>query len=263
VSDTIPRDWLGELWSATETARPTVDALGRGKRVTSLKVAGWRYTTAPAVAPYAGDKAQIPSNPVVVDVDELPVTRIAGGHDVDRALFDLASADYVAAHLRSYRESYAAQSNAHAAAAVVAAATVVPAAAPGPVSAIITAALAVRPRPTAILCASDVFAALAHVPDADRLAHLGITVRLGGRDASVSDLTAEPDDALPSGVVLAVNRGAVSWHETDPINVQAVDVARGGIDVAMFGYVCAFPHDARGIAAVTMTTAAPTTARRG
>jgi hypothetical protein len=255
TAGTRPATWLNQLWDSTETTRPLVESLGKGEAITSASVSGWYYSTKPTVGNYTGDKADIPSNDPVVQVRTLPVQRIAGGHDVDRAHFDLGDGGYVAAHMAAMREDYAVKSETYAVTTVNTAANAVTPGGDGPVAAIMAVAMGVKPRPTFIVCAPDVFTALALTPEADKLANVGITVDLSGQSANTGGLTVKVSTDLAAGGVLGGNRSALSWHETSPLQVQAVDIARGGIDVALFGYCLAFLHDARGLAKATMTTA--------
>ena len=84
--------FLGELWTASKSERPWIDLLGAPRDITGLKVYGWRWEVRPVVGDYAGDKAEIPTNSPKIVPAEAPVTRTAGGWDIDRIYVDLGDA---------------------------------------------------------------------------------------------------------------------------------------------------------------------------
>jgi hypothetical protein len=60
-------------------------------------------------------------------------------------------------------------------------------------------------------------------------------------------------DYLDSGVVLAGARQAATFHELGaPLRVTVANVANGGIDAGLFGYVATVVHNPAAIAKVTL-----------
>ncbi len=53
--------WIGELWSGRAYERKIIPLIGSGA-LSGLKIQGWRWTTKPEVATWAGNKAAITSN---------------------------------------------------------------------------------------------------------------------------------------------------------------------------------------------------------
>jgi len=67
----------------------------------------------------------------------------------------------------------------------------------------------------------------------------------------------QPSNQVPAGAVVAGVRQAGTFYELPgvPIRVEAIDIARGGIDEALFGYWATLLHDARGIVSSAITPA--------
>ena len=57
--------------------------------------------------------------------------------------------------------------------------------------------------------------------------------------------------------MVAGTKAAGTFYELQgaPIRVEAIDIARGGIDEALFGYWATLLHDARGIVRSNITAA--------
>lgn len=74
----------------------------------------------------------------------------------------------------------------------------------------------------------------------------------GLRDATgnAADLRFFANAGLPSGTLIAGDRRAVTFYESETIRVQAVNLPQGGIDLAVFSYQATLVNDARGLVKV-------------
>ena len=251
--------YVGELWSGKAYQRKIVPLLNHAD-LASFKVTGWRWGNKPEVGLYSGNKTAIPSNSVTTVAVEIAAQRIAGGHDIDRKFRDFSNAEFWAAYFAAMTESYAKVSDAYALAQVLAAAPdIVPGAVPAGVS---TAMSYIVDGSLAILADTDSMPSFAVVSLAlwrglvltrteDTLAYLNAA--LGLEDGTIGSFAVRPSAALPGNQVLVGCKEAVTVHELGgeaPIRVEALDIARGGIDEGVFGYEAVNIHDAGGLAQV-------------
>ena len=271
TGDVFPRPaWLGELWFPQAAARPLVDAIGV-EPLTALKMQGWKWETPPEVAPYAGNKAEVPSNAGVKVVPaEADAHRIAGGWDLDRVYVDFNTGfleAFQAAAVRDYRrKSQTYFVNGHAAitgppAIAAADGILVDATDLGTAPDVQTALQSVvaflngnGANISFIAMASDVSGAFLAITTSTAPWWLAgqSSVSLNG-NADVAGTTVVVDPQLPAGTVLAGDKDAVSLWETGPINVNAVNLPNGGVDLGLFGYWAQLVHDPDGLAKVTVT----------
>lgn len=256
-SDTQPQ-YVGELWNGKAYERKIVPLLTAGT-LTSFKVAGWRWVTKPEVALYAGNKQPIPSNPVATEPADVDAQRIAGGHDIDRKYRDFGNAEFWESYFKAMTESYARVSDNYT---LTALATVAPdvvggavpsGVAPGLVK-IVDGALAILDAtdtvPNWALVATDLWRAMLLTRSDDAMAYLNAA--LGLEDGTAGAFNIRPSNALTAGSVLVGCKSAATVHELpgSPIRVEAIDVAKGGIDEALFGYIAVNVHDEAGLALV-------------
>jgi HK97 family phage prohead protease len=248
--------WLGELWAATNVARPLIDAItSKPLPATGTKVYGWGWTVRPTGGPYAGSKAAIPSGPVSTGPIEAPLERWAGGNDIDRIFFDRGEPGFVEAYFAGLSADYALDTAGIASAHVLGAAT---AGAPGlTLSAVLAdAALALGSIGASFsyaAIASDLYSGLSGIaaPNAPAAVSVaGPATTPGGQRVFV-------DPTLAAGTVLVGDSRASTFYEArPPVRVQAVNVAQGGIDLGMFGYHATLISDPRAIRKYTGVTAA-------
>jgi hypothetical protein len=270
-----PPGWIGELWTPQAASRKLVDAIGVAP-LTGMVMQGWKWITEPAVAPYAGNKAAIPTSPAQIGPAEATAQRIAGGWDLDRIYVDFNTgflAAFQEAAIRDYkRKSQSYFIDGHAA-------VVGPPAVPAADGILTDAAdLGSAPDLTAAIntlvsyltgngaqvsflaLASDVYADFLQMTGSEApwwLQNQG-SISFNG-SASVGGTAVAVDPTLPAGTLVGGDSDAVSLWETGPINVQAVNLPNGGIDFALFGYWAQMVHDDDGLAKITVagtTTAA-------
>jgi hypothetical protein len=246
--------YVGQLWNANTFERRFVPLL-RNADLTSWKVNGWRWVTKPEVGDYAGDKAAIPSNTVEVEPADTTAARLAGGHDLDRKFRDFGDTEFLDAYMAAMTESYARKSDAKAAAFIAASATVgTPTASGGTLldAAILAAAeledLTDGGAPDYFIVGRSNMLDLAAITEADRLAYLA----LFGVDPAKF---IKSNLAAFQGKVVAGMKNAGTFYELpgSPIRVEALDIAKGGIDEALFGYWATLLHDANGIVSSVIT----------
>ena len=83
------------------------------------------------------------------------------------------------------------------------------------------------------------------------------SVAIAGQEVNIADLSISVAPGLAPGTVLAADRRAIDYRQTGPIRVQAINIPKGGIDLAVFGYHGFICTDERGLAAVTVELPAP------
>jgi hypothetical protein len=262
---------LGEkLWEgAASTARPFVDMMDTAP-LTSWKGTGWQWKTKPVVAAYAGDKAPIPTGTVEVESIEWEADRVAGGWDIDRKFRDFGDAEFWTEFYAAQVDSYREVTNAQAATALisyalditvdanvpatftginVAQADVLRAAALG--SAILKRTPRVNSGPDYVIMNTADWLGLLDITNLDLPAFLAL---LG-----VSPGSFDHHPEVPAGSVILGVKKAAKFRELgggSPIRVEALDVARAGIDSAVYGYTARYQVRPGGIIRVPLTTGA-------
>ena len=270
LSDIIPANTLGieqpqfvgELWTGRAYTRRIVPMFNHAD-LTSFKVAGWRWVTKPAVGLYAGDKADIPSGAVSTEAVEIDAQRIAGGHDIDRKYRDFSMASFWESYFAAMTESYAKVSDAYALAQVQAAAPyVAPGAVPAGVptglvyivDAIIAVLNATDTVPDSAVVSTDLWRDIVLTRNEDSLAYLDAAVGLEEGTLAQRRFTLKPSAALAADTALVSCKSAATVHELGgeaPIRVEALDIAKGGVDEGVFGYIAVNIHDEDGLALVS------------
>lgn len=257
----LREDWQGELWRDDKTARPWIDAFGAPKELTSLKGKGWKWVDEPEVDEYAGNKTEVPTNEIQTGSEEFTAFRIAAGWDVDRAFEDFASTEFWPSFWAAVMRSYKVKSNAGIRIRALAAATALTDTPSGVLATLKTIVRAVRPygKANRVFLGDDLFEELEDL-DTEKLplwlksAVIGLDI--AEASAEVGQLRILNDSSMPALQAAAFdNRGAIV-RERSPFKVQALNVARAGIDVGIYSYLRFDPQDARTL--VKVTAAAPT-----
>ena len=251
--------YVGELWSGKAYQRKIVPLFNHSD-LTSFRVSGWRWVTKPQVGNYTGNKTDVPSNTVSTAAVDIEATRIAGAHDIDRKFRDFSNAEFWAAYFAAMTESYAKVSDADVLDDVLAAAPdITPGAVPAGVSTamsyIVDGALAILAdtdsMPSFAVVSLALWRGLVLTRTEDTLAYLNAA--LGLEDGTIGNFAVRPSAQLPGNQVLVGCKEAVTVHELGgeaPIRVEALDIARGGIDNGVFGYLAVNVHDTGGLAQV-------------
>lgn len=265
IGNTEVPQYVGELWDGRAAERRIVPLFNHAD-LTSYKVHGWRWLVKPAVGPYTGNKADIPSNAVSTEPVTITAERLAGGHDIDRKYKDFGDEGFWQSYLAAMTESYAVQSDAAVAADVLAAATAVPVAAltlpdgvPEVWAKIVDGVLAVlaatNAMPSSAVVATDLYRQFLLTPQEGGLEYLNAALGFERGTVNGGNFAVLPFSAVAAGNVLVSAREAVTVHElsTTPIRVEAEHIAKAGIDVGVFGYYAVNIHDPGGLALVSGT----------
>lgn len=245
--------WLGELWSGKDYQRKYAPLVSAGS-LTSWKVEGFKWTARPTVGDYAGDLADIPSTGATSTYYSTEAARLAGGVKVDRKYIDFGNTDTIASLLRGAATDYALKSDAKVINFIKANSTAtVSAAAPAGVSVgasrIVDGALAMIDfaQPSFAILGTAVYRDLLLTKENDSLKYL--TSSLGLQSGDLAGFTIIPSaDVAPNDVYVGAKE-AITFFELagSPIQVEAIDVSKGGFDEALFGYYALVLNDVRGI----------------
>lgn len=249
--------YVGQLWSAKTYERRFVPLL-RPAALTSWKVRGWKWGVRPGGAAWAGDKTAIPSNSPTVLPADTEADRWAGGHDLDIKFRHFGDTEFLDAYFTAMTEDYAVDSDAIARAFILASAST-----PtgwdtlGAGKSLIYGAMLAGDlmseqldqdvEPDYYIVSRTDFRTLIDIVDDDKpafMAAFGVDPEKFIRSS-----------AQATGIVTAGLKGAGTFYELggSPIRVEALDLVKGGLDEAFFGYTATLLHDARGIVKVDIT----------
>ncbi|WP_156122566.1 hypothetical protein [Microbacterium hominis] len=255
---TVQSQFVGEIWGK-KAYNQRVLPLFQHDNLTALKVEGWAWTTAPEVAAYAGDKAAVPSNTPAVGGLSAIAERIAGAHDVDRALRDFSNESFWNAYFRAMTESYAKQADAKVFAKIAAGTTTVapgtvPSGVPAGSAAIVDGALSVIAAgytPTFALVSTAIYRDLLLTKKDQTLEFLNQS--MGLEEGQLANFKFVPHASLAAKRVIVGAKEAATVYELpgSPIRVEGLDIAKGGIDPAVFGYIATMINDPAALASVT------------
>jgi hypothetical protein len=252
--------WLGEVWDGRIYQQRYVPLLDH-KDLTAMEIKGWKWVIKPEVGPYAGNKGPVPSNAPTTEPYVLTPTRIAGAHDIDRIFRDFNVEEFWSSYWAAMAESYARQTDGVASTLLLEnspyhAPGAVPAGVSKAASYIVDGALAIIDTvlPTFAIVSKDLYRDLLLTRTEDVLAYLNLA--LGLEDGSVSSFSIVPGDATwPADTVVVGAKPAATIYELPgtPIRVEALNIANGGIDTGLFGYIAAGFNDDGGLAYVSAT----------
>lgn len=248
--------FVGEVWSARRTGRQVIPQFDQGT-LTDTVLKGWKFGTRPEVSTWAGNKANVPTSSPTVSEVLGAIQRFAGGNDIAREFYDFGKTDVIAALLAAYADSYADKSDAWFLAQLIAAAgsgtaVSVPVGTPAGLGKVVQGALAIVTaggKPSVAFVAPDVFASIVYTKKDDTLEYLNAAVGTDLTDGSTQGFSIIPRGDLAAGNVLVADRNAATAYELpgSPIRVNALDMVKGGVDEAVFGYIGAMVNDTAGI----------------
>ena len=250
--------WIGDVWAAKTFNRKIVPLLSQAV-LTSLKVTGFRFTTAPKGGPWLGDKNLVPSFPVVTEEVVETAERWAGANDIGREYLDFGAAEFWSSYFTYMANDYAKYSDQATLANLIDLATpvtagTVPAGISSGIVSLIDGAIAVIEAdgtPTFGVVASDVYRDLLLTGVNDVLATL--TLAVGLEEGTLDGFKIVSDAQLAAGTALVGDRAAATFYELPgvPIRTTALDQIKGGVDEAAFGY---FANVVNNLEAVVLVT---------
>lgn len=257
-SNVEQEEWLGELWSKAPYQRKYVSLVTPGT-LTSWKVEGWRFLTKPVVGDYASDLADIPSNTVTTEAYSEEAARLAGGWKIDRKYADFGNTEFLNSFFSAAAQDYALKTDQKLITRISSVSTnvtggAVPANVNAGMSKIVDGVLAVNTNtnvlPSFALVATDVYRTMLLTRDQDSLKYLSSA--LGFVDGSVGGFRIVPAPELAAGTVIVGAKEAISFYELpgSPIRVDALDISKGGLDEALFGYYAIVVNNAAGLVKV-------------
>jgi hypothetical protein len=271
LADTIPAGdagqgflrptFIGKLWQASQVRRPLIDALGTPKPLTGLKAWGWRWGVKPTVPRYSGSKTDVHSEALTTVMDSEDAVDFAGGWDVARKFIDLGDAGFIQEVFAMATDDYKKQTEDYTREILLRDATAIGAQASivGALNALGAASRAIGSNLSAIQFGSALWEEFANLPESQVPWWLKAQgeVNLGTAEGQAGGLRFSTSTDLDARGYLALDSRGASYHEVNPpIRVQAVDIARGGVDLGVFGYACTFVHDPRTILKGTVTAPA-------
>lgn len=253
----VPPAWLTTVYGIIGRGRPTISAFGVESLPPSGMEVDWPYFDGDfslLVGEQTVEKTEIESVVVPIKKGTAPLKTYAGGSDVSMQLVRRSSPSYLQAYQQIMSIGYAATTDA----AVIAAAMLAASASSaiwdpatgttdGLLAALFTASVEVEAATGApaefAIASTDVYIAigtLGIVGAGIAPAPYGVQNVAGTADArslnvNVSGLPVIHDQYAAAGSLLVSNSSVGSFHEDGPMTVQADDVAKLGVDVAVWG----------------------------
>lgn len=244
---------IGELWTASRTGRPMIEAFNSDK-LTGMLAYGWRWDPAnkAQVARYAGNKTAVASG----KIKTLPATGeaqdFAAGWDIARKYLDLGATGYIEAIFRQAVESYREQTDIWFGEKVIAAATAVPGANTvlGALTLMNVEAAKIGSRVSTLQFGTDVWEEFVNLKATEVPWWLTAQgeVKIDGLTGSAGGVKFLANPSLEGGQILGNDKNAATFYEAGtPVRVQALDIPNGGVDLGVFGYAANIIHDPRAI----------------
>ena len=241
--------WIGEVWVGNDYAQKYVPLFEHGD-LNSLKFIGYQWDVKPTGGDWAGNKTEVKSGPVKFKAVEASASRYAMAHDIARELQDLkvfGDTSFFDAYFKAGAEDYARWVDAKVITAAKATAVTLKADNPaglaiGPaMSALVDGAAAIiaaNATPTFAVVELSYWKQIAKTPSKDVLGYLNAQLGLTSESGQLDSFSLIPSTDLAAGNVLVGAQKALTVRELPgaPIRVDALDVARGGIDHGLFGY---------------------------
>lgn len=267
--------YVGELWDGVEYQRRYLNAFTHAD-LTTYNVKGWKWNNKPAVGKYTGNKGDVPSGAISIAEVNGVLQRFAGAHDIDRIYTDFADAEFWQAYFTAMAESYAKETDLYVRDTVRQVPTAgngqrvhllnaqMPAGVPTALAQIVKGCVKMLTDldtlPTHAYVVASQWEPILYTPMTDVLTYLNAAIGLkGGTLEGQGDgfkIIPVPDGSLTAtgpgftGTTMVCHRNAISVRELGggaPIRVNAIDVAKGGTDEGLFGYVGLLVEDAKGI----------------
>lgn len=267
ATNRVPQ-YLTDIWEGDFVGGLQYSQYFDSGALTELTFKQRTVTQRPLVAKWSGNKTEIPSRKAAITTVDKSAQRFAGGLDIAREHYDFNKVEDVAFILSLMGESYRENTERYIGDELLAAATPLVIAAdatiPEGVSSahykLVRGALAVlrqgKALPTVAFVADDLYDEMLFAGKDSGLEYL--TTSLGLTGGTLENFSIVPDETLDAGSVLVGARKAaqVLTLPGSPIRVNALDIARGGVDEALFGYVGVRTRRAEALQLVTTAAAA-------
>lgn len=258
-------EWVGRVWQGRSYAQKFIDLGTRGYGIKAGGRKGFKLDQGTAlVQPWAGNKAEIGSGTATTEVLSSTLRKYGFAADIAREFYDLeGGADVIEAFVQGVVDSYAKITDIDALADLLtagvanginAAGTDYPTEYPEAMGILIDAIDAVddaEDEPTFALVNPAAWRQLRFTPKDLVPEYVSFTVATGGtgtadgkvivRKAPAASFAAAGFDNTAPAVVAGAKR-AIEFREqgTTPIRLDALDIARGGVDKAVIGYLETF-----------------------
>jgi hypothetical protein len=259
-SNIIQSQWVGEVWGTRSYDRKFASLIDNAA-LTSLTVKGYKYTTPATGGTWTGDKTAIPSSTPATTAVSVDAIRWAGGHDIAREFLDFQGQypDFWESHYKQMSNDYARTVDTYvvdtleAGASTLTAGTV-PSGANASTVLIVDGALKVLEAdatPSFAIVAPDVYRGLLLQNQDDLIATLSLQLGLEG--GSLESFRIIPSTAVASGKAIVGSKDSATLYELPgvPIRTEALDIAKGGVDAAFFGYYTLLINNSAAVVKVT------------
>jgi hypothetical protein len=234
--------WIDELWSG-RSYQSRFANLVTNAALTSMKVVGYRWVNTPTVGDYAGFPNEVPTSGASTEPVEVTADEMAGGWKIDRKFIDFGETAWLQAFFRHATDDYARKIDAKVLTTISSeAVTVTGGAVPSGVSTgftrVVDGALALYADdvvPTFALVGPDVYREIL-LTGKDKVFEY-ISGSLGLESGNVAGFQILPVPTFTGRVVVGA-REAVTLYQLpgSPIQASALDIARAGVDSALYGY---------------------------
>lgn len=242
-------EWIGEVWDGNDWMQKYLPLFGHAD-LTSLKYVGYKWDVKPSGGDWAGNKTAIPSNQFKFKAVEGTASRYAMGHDIARELRDLkvfGDISFFDAYFEAGAEDYKKWADGKVLTALLDNAVPLVADDPtgldiGPaMSALVDGAaqvIANHATPTFGLVELSYWKQIAKTPSKDVLGYLNAQLGLTGEAGQLDTFSLVPSTDLAAKNVIVGSGNAMTVRELPgvPLRADALDIARGGEDHALFGY---------------------------
>lgn len=241
----IQPQWIGDVWAARTRPRKFSQLIGQAV-LTSYKVSGFKFTQKPAGGDWPGNKSAVPGTGVTTEPVSVQADRWAGGHDIAREYVDFDVPEFWVSYFQYMTNDYIAWDDKKTLGYLIAGATAIehgdlPANVTPAMGMLVDGSLAVvateEATPTFAIAGIDRFRELL-LQTKDNILPL-LSMSLGLEEGAMEEFRILPSaDPALAGKVLVGAKDAATHYELGgaPIRTNALDLAKGGVDHAMFGY---------------------------
>lgn len=262
----LQNNWVGQIWQGKSYERQFINLLKLGTDINAAGKKGFKINRGTAAAPktilggdWAGNKVEVPTGAGFTETAQSSLRRFAFAADIAREFVDLpGGAEIVEAFIRLIVEDYAVWSDEKALADIVttAGALVAPKVYPtqysGAIGQLIQGVLAVkaaRDVPSFAIVNATAYEQLVYTPKdlVPEFVSFDFNTDGGGTADGKVTVVSAPDSFFtgakantPATIVGA--RNAIEFDEVSstPIQIDALEIAKGGIDRALHGYLQTF-----------------------